>query len=161
MTIEILMSELKTIYCTVEERQREIRRSVVSLQTGGADYSWLIMKTNEVKLPENIYMEMNELCNRVLPEECNKIVAYFRTRAEKCQSGREVANIFKTTIEEVIGGRVPSPPPKQWVKHYLTNKNPRNRISCTSQMCTDISNDSINDDCKPSTSNDFSMYEMA
>lgn len=156
---EILMAELLSAYRRIEEQQMEVRRSTVSIQSGGADYSWLISKDlGEVKIPEHINIEMRELCSRVEGEECTKIVNYFRTRAEKCQSGKEILRVFKTTVEEVIGGRALAQCPKDWVKNYISNSTPRNKISCTSH-CTDVSTEST-EECRPSTSNDISMRDL-
>lgn len=61
--IDLIVAEVKAVYTVLAKRDLEIHRSQISLQSGGADYFWLVDKENlDQKLPEAKATELENLC---------------------------------------------------------------------------------------------------
>jgi hypothetical protein len=90
---------------------------------GSVDYSWLAVKPNykSYKIPQAERMEMDELCTKVKPDECGRIINVFRDALSLATPIEEVPRLLRASILQVIDSRVKEETIPEWLTKSLGN----------------------------------------
>lgn len=109
-TSDAILAELTYQMRLAEDRSQAEEREQKRLQMGGIDYSWLMtVKPKPYEIPEIEQLELEELCTRIAPAECCKIIRSFRDAIERDdRKAQEMPGILRAVIHQAIDAR-PTP----------------------------------------------------
>lgn len=123
MVCESLLMELdfqmQETEAAIRERELEERRQ----RNGGVDYSWLVSDhPKPYEMPQLERLELEELCMKVKPEECGRVISSFR-ESIACQERpvSEIPRVLKAVIHPIIEGRPKEETMPEWMMRSLTN----------------------------------------
>ena len=113
----------------VSRREREMAQQ---REKTGVDYSWLASKAAKpYRMPQVERFEIEELCAKVLPAECGRVMEVFRISMARQPPANEVPRILRSIIIQVIEDR-PRDEESSWISKSLVNLRARansNRIT--------------------------------
>lgn len=108
-TSDAILAELTYQMRLAEDRNQAEEKEQKRLQMGGIDYSWLVtVKPKPYEIPEIERLELDELCNRITPAECSKIIRSFRDAIVRDRKAQEMPRILRAVIHQTIDAR-PAP----------------------------------------------------
>lgn len=118
-----LIEELVCQIHIAEERER-LWKQQQQRESSAVDYSWLVMERPPAyDLAEVDRLELEELCRRVLPEECSQVIRSFRECLVREPAIEDMTSIFRAVVRRVLDNR-PVPVATgfaDWISRSISN----------------------------------------
>ena len=108
-----------------QDRKEEERKKQSSV-----DYSWLVgVKKKSYEMPQLERLGLEELCMKVKPTECGRIISMFRDNILREPSVEEVPRMLRAVITTVMDGRPKEDTIPEWLSKSFTRLRPSSRVS--------------------------------
>ena len=122
MELEYQMREVEHLEQEKKHEERKKERSV--------DYSWLVgVKKKSYEMPQLERLELEELCMKVKPCECGRIITMFRDNLLREPSVEEVPRMLRAVVVMVLDGRPKEDTIPEWLSKSFTRLRPSSRVS--------------------------------
>ena len=93
------------------------------LAEGVADYSWLVAAPMNTwyKMPQVERLELEELCSKVKPDECSRVITAFRQALCPDTPLEHISRLLRASILQVLDGRPKVDTIPEWLSKSLGN----------------------------------------
>jgi len=122
MVAESILMELDYQLREADEQVRQKIHEEKSKSAGGVDYSWLsITKEKPYEVPQLERLELEEMCLKVKPDECGRVILMFRDALVREPDVHEIPRIMRAVICQVLEGRPKEETMPEWVMRSITS----------------------------------------
>lgn len=115
MIADSLMLELEFHIREIERMNRDHEQEE-RRQLTGVDYSWLVtVPVKSYDIPQLVRLDLDELCCRVKPRECGKVISLFRDSLLNKPRVSDLPLIMRACIQQVLNERPREETLTEWV----------------------------------------------
>ena len=133
LVTESLLMELDYQMREAEERMKQVKQDHKRKISGGVDYGWLCMtREKPFEMAQLERLELEELCKKIKPDECGRVILMFRDALVREPEVHEVPRILRAVICQVLDGRPKEETMPEWVMRSITSLSkfrPNTRVS--------------------------------
>lgn len=105
MVAESLMMELEYQIQEAVQAEQE-RKTEEKRKATGVDYSWLMSpSTKSFEMPQVERMEIEEMCLKIKPTECGKVITMFRDSLLRNPPVHEIPRCLRAVVTQVLDTR--------------------------------------------------------
>ena len=153
---ESLLMELDYQLKEAHERHKSQQQELKRKMSGGVDYSWLATpKEKPYEMPQLDRLELEDLCMKVKPDECGRVIIAFRETLTREPEQHEIPRNLRACIHQVLDGRPKEETMPEWVMRSfssLSKYRPNPRISPATQAPETNASNKTNSKKKSSSS---------
>ena len=121
---ESLMMELDYQMQEAEQQAREKEREEKRKQSG-VDYSWLATAQSKAyEMPELERLQLEQLCMKVKPIECSRVISMFRDSVLREPPFQEMPHLMRSVVLHVVDNRPKEDTMGEWMMKSLTKLKP-------------------------------------
>jgi hypothetical protein len=131
MVSESLMMELDFQMQEAEQLMKQ-QKQQERKQATGVDYTWLMTPTTKgYEMSQVERMEIEELCMKVKPSECGKVINMFRDSLLRQPSVEEIPRCLRAVVTQVLDTRPEEDTTTmpEWLTKSFKNLRPSSRVT--------------------------------